>query len=258
MATFFAYAIGEHFEIEGRLANMMKPSDLIRPLQLTMFVAVSIAFSPAAWAGEIEGRAKPVDGDSFNIEIRIFGIDAPESRQTCKDAKGGDYPCGQRANEAMEKLLSGNTVYCEKVDQDTRYGRPVAICIADGVDVGAAMVDQGLAVAYREYSDKYVPNESRAKAAKRGLWAGTFEMPWDYRKRIRSGLPLLPAASSGACPPPPAEGSECKIKGNKGKSGRIYHVPGSRSYESVKLNKKGERYFCSVQDAIACGWRKPK
>jgi len=48
------------------------------------------------------------------------------------------------------------------------------------------------------------------------------------------------------------------VQGNKGKTGKIYHVPDSRNYKSVKINKKGERYFCSEQDAIACGFRKPK
>jgi hypothetical protein len=42
--------------------------------------------------------------------------------------------------------------------------------------------DRGLAVAYRDYSLKYVPNEERAKAARRGPWAGTFETP-TYRTR---------------------------------------------------------------------------
>jgi endonuclease YncB( thermonuclease family)/ubiquinone/menaquinone biosynthesis C-methylase UbiE len=143
-----------------------------------------------------EGRAKPVDGDSFNIEIRIFGIDSPESGQTCKDAGGNNYPCARIASDAMAELLRGKTVRCEKQDQDTKYGRPFAICYADGVDVGAAMVDRGLAVAYRKYSEKYVPNEDLAKAAKRGLWAGTFEMPWDYRARTQGGGTAMPLMSS--------------------------------------------------------------
>jgi hypothetical protein len=46
-----------------------------------------------------------VDGDSFNIEIRIFGIDAPEPGQTCKDAQGLSYPCGRIARDAMAELL---------------------------------------------------------------------------------------------------------------------------------------------------------
>ena len=39
-----------------------------------------------------------------------------------------------------------------------------------------------IAVAYRQHSLAYVPNEERAKAAKRGLWAGSFQMPSVYRR----------------------------------------------------------------------------
>ena len=56
----------------------------VRLISSAAFLAWS--FTPL-YAGDIEGRAKPVDGDSFNIEIRIFGIDAAEPGQTCKDAK---------------------------------------------------------------------------------------------------------------------------------------------------------------------------
>src|SRR4030088_3096314 len=156
------------------------------PMRFISFAAF-LLWSSVPHAGEIEGRAKPVDGNSFNIEIRIFGIDAPEPGQTCKDAQGLSYACGRIARDAMAELLKGRTVHCEKKDQDTKYGRPVAICYSDGLDVGAAMVDRGLAVAYRDYSLKYVPNEEQAKAARRGLWAGTFEMPRDYRARTLGG-----------------------------------------------------------------------
>lgn len=135
---------------------------LVRLISSAAFLSWS--FTPL-YAGDIEGRAKPVDGDSFNIEIRIFGIDAPEPGQTCKDAHGLNYSCGRQARDAMAEMLRGKTVRCEKQDQDTKNGRPVAICYADNVDVGAAMVDRGLAVAYRDYSLKYVPNEEQAKAA---------------------------------------------------------------------------------------------
>ena len=183
-----------------------------------------------------------MDGNSFNIEIRIFGIDAPEPGQTCKDAQGLSYPCGRIARDAMAELLKGKTVRCEKQDQDTKFGRPVAICYSDGVDVGADMVDRGLAVAYRHYSLKYVPNEGQAKSAKRGLWAGTFEMPREYRARTLGGetSALLIPSKSGTCPPPPPDPRppHCGMKGNiSGKKGqpRIYHVPGSREYDAVAI-----------------------
>jgi endonuclease YncB( thermonuclease family) len=234
---------------------------LVRLLSSAAFLAWS---SAVLFAGDIEGRAKPVDGDSFNFEIRIFGIDAPEPGQTCKDAQGISYPCGRIAREAMAGLLNGKTVRCEKQDQDAKFGRPVAICYADGLDVGAEMVDRGLAVAYRRYSLKYVPNEDQAKAAKRGLWAGTFEMPREYRARAFGGgnAALLIPSNPGTCPPPPPDPRppQCAIKGNiSGKKGqpRIYHMPGSAGYEAVVIAPaKGERYFCSEEEAITCGWRK--
>src|SRR3977135_2497965 len=66
----------------------------------------------------------------------------------------------------------------------------------------------------------------------------------------------------GTCPPPPPDPRppQCAVKGNIGSGKgrpRIYHVPGSRGYEAVAVAPaKGERYFCSEQEAITCGWRK--
>jgi hypothetical protein len=52
----------------------------------------------------------------------------------------------------------------------------------------------------------------------------------------------------------------CVIKGNISSSGdRIYHVPGQRYYDKTLINwLKGERWFCSEQEAVAAGWRKAK
>ena len=45
------------------------------------------------------------------------------------------------------------------------------------------MVRNGHAVAFRKYSKKFVVQENIAKKNKSGLWSGTFEMPWDWRKK---------------------------------------------------------------------------
>lgn len=44
-------------------------------------------------------------------KIRLFGFDAPEKAQLCKNAQGGDYSCGVRAAGAalMSKLYSTET-----------------------------------------------------------------------------------------------------------------------------------------------------
>ena len=52
----------------------------------------------------------------------------------------------------------------------------------------------------------------------------------------------------------------CVIKGNINLSGeRIFHVPGNRYYDETTIDARfGERWFCSVQEAIAAGWRPAK
>lgn len=222
-----------------------------------LLATVPLLASTGASAGQIEGGVSAIDGDSLNMHIRLFGIDTPEAAQICKDDQGRDYPCGRVASDALAKLVQHKIVSCEVKTRD-RYGRPVAICYADKIDIGGALVDAGVAVAFRKYSDKYVADEERARAAKRGLWAGTFEMPWDYRERRRKQSKASRMLPPG-CPAEPAPlPTECAIKGNVSRSGRIYHMPGSRDYDKVVINRdKGERYFCSEKEARACGWRKP-
>ena len=134
---------------------------------------------------EISGPVRVGDGDSLDIggtRIRLHGIDAVELAQHCKDAAGVDYACGEDAKRTLEDLVRGKMVRCDERHGVDQYGRIAAVCTADGIDVNAAMVDSGLALAYRQHSLAYVPNEERAKAAKKGLWAGAFETPSDYRR----------------------------------------------------------------------------
>jgi hypothetical protein len=46
------------------------------------------------------------------------------------------------------------------------------------------------------------------------------------------------------------------IKGNISRSGsKIFHVPGGLYYEQTRINEaKGERWFCSEDDAKIAGW----
>ena len=155
--------------------------------------------------------------------------------------------CGVIAGDAMRDLITGATVTCMQQDID-RYGRVVAICYADGFDIGKNMVHTGWAIAYRRYSKKYVPIEDKARAAKRGMWRGLFVKPWEWRRGVRLSSTNQQSPATG-----------CLIKGNISKSGKIYHVPGSRWYDATKIDEgKGERWFCGVEDAVRAGWRAPK
>lgn len=132
------------------------------------------------------GVASVIDGDTIEVHgtrIRFHGIDAPESRQTCLRA-GEPIRCGKDAAFALSDFLGRKTVTCEPMKYD-RYKRVIARCVTGKQDIEAWMVSNGHAVAYRKYSMDYVEAEELAKAAKRGVWATEFQMPWDWRKRTR-------------------------------------------------------------------------
>ena len=150
-------------------------------------LTVLAASGAVAAPDEVSGVPSITDGDSIRIgklRIRIHGIDAPERRQLCRSAQGKDRHCGQASTRALAALVSRRPVRCLKRDVD-RYGRLVAQCFAGSTDLGAEQVRQGWAVAYRRYSRAYVAQEDQARRARRGIWAGTFQMPWDWRRQNR-------------------------------------------------------------------------
>lgn len=140
----------------------------------------------------IVGQASVIDGDTIEIHgkrIRLFGIDAPESSQTCKTADGKEYPCGQQAAHALDNKIRGHTVECRPNSHD-QYGRDVAVCFVSGEDINGWMVTQGWAVAYRYFSTDYVGQEGDAANLKRNIWQGPFENPRDWRRNHSGGTNL--------------------------------------------------------------------
>lgn len=155
-------------------------------------VMLAIAAAATAWASTsaapLQGRASVIDGDTLEVRgerIRLFGIDAPESAQTCLDADGRAYRCGQRAAFALSDKVGARPVVCEPTGKD-RYGRIVARCSLAGEDLQAWMVRNGHALAFVRYSKDYRRFEAEAKASGAGMWTGSFEPPWEWRRRSRS------------------------------------------------------------------------
>jgi hypothetical protein len=50
------------------------------------------------------------------------------------------------------------------------------------------------------------------------------------------------------------------VKGNIDAKGRkLYHLPGMKNYNQVKIDEaKGEKFFCTEQEAQEAGWTKAK
>lgn len=133
----------------------------------------------------IAGRARVLDGDSLELNgeaIRLSGIDAPESRQRCRDGAGRTYACGRVATRALAAAVAGRSIDCTRLERD-RYRRQVALCAVAGRDLGEAMVWAGFAVDFPAFSHgRYDAAERAAREARRGLWAGTFQRPSDWRR----------------------------------------------------------------------------
>lgn len=193
----------------------------------------------------LTGAARVVDGDTLDVagdRVRLFGIDAPEMDQTCMRTTQ-DWACGVWARNTLNARIAGQTVTCDGAERD-RYGRLIAVCHAGRTDLGRALVHDGAARAYRRYSDRYVVDESVARTARVGLWAGPSVAPEEFRLGGRQEG----AAATGGC----------AIKGNISAGGRIFHLPGSAAHAATRIDPQaGERWFCSEAEARAAGWRAP-
>ncbi|QQA41330.1 thermonuclease family protein [Pelagovum pacificum] len=210
-------------------------------------ICLALAATPAL--ADVSGTIRVKDGDTFEVagaDIRLFGIDAPEQGQTCTRDDGATWDCGAWVTAVTEATFGGEAARCVEQDID-RYGRIVAICTAGGVDVGDWLVTNGLAFAYRDYSMMYDTAEKDAAVRGAGLWSGEVQTPAEYRAEQRQPGPSDPAPAG------------CDIKGNVSSSGRIYHRPGDASYADTRITlERGERWFCSVEEAEAAGWRAPR
>lgn len=149
---------------------------------LALLILIGLSLTAAALRERAEGLAglaRIIDGDTLELagrRLRLVGMDAPELDQIC-EAAGRAYRCGEVARDAMIGLAGRGAIACEVAGRD-RYGRGLARCRAAGEDVGQAMVERGLAVAYGDY----VADEARARTLRLGLWAGTFDRPAEWRK----------------------------------------------------------------------------
>lgn len=214
----------------------------------SLILATLVITAPTyAAALELNGAPEISDGDTLKIgaqKIRLHGIDAFENGQDCERGSKR-YNCGAASENAL-RALAGNGLRCSG-DSFDDYGRLIAICWAGERDVGAILVRNGHALAFRRFATDYVEEEEQARAEKAGAWAGDFVVPWEFRAARWD--------AAGQSAPDPA----CPIKGNINRKGvRIYHTPWSRSYNRTKVSiEKGERWFCNEAEATEAGWRAP-
>jgi len=189
---------------------------------------------------------KVTDGDTVHVldqstvrhKIRLGGIDAPEKKQAF----------GKKSKQNMANLVAGKQVEVEYYKRD-RYGRIIGKLIKDGQDINLLQIKHGYAWHYKYYQkdqtkldrDLYSSAEIGARAKRLGLWVEPAIPPWEFRRKGNQAT-----TTTG-----------CNIKGNISSNGnRIYHLPDTYWYSRTKINgAKGERWFCTEEEAKAAGWR---
>lgn len=126
-----------------------------------------------------------IDGDTLELDgetIRLAGIDAPESNQTCLDPFGAAYACGRTATAELERHAA-HGVTCDDRGPDV-YGRRLAVCWdARSQSINAALVRDGWALA--DYEIWYADEQMQAATEGRGMWQGDFIRPRDWRRGHR-------------------------------------------------------------------------
>lgn len=177
-----------------------------------------------------------VDGDTVVLEdgrrLRYIGIDAPETVHPNQEA--GCY--GAEASARNSELVEGREIFLEKdVGEVDRYGRLLRYVWLDEVMINELLVADGYA-----FSSSFPPDigrqeelrqaQNQASQALRGLWSSC----------------QLDTPSTG-----------CVIKGNVSGQRKLYHLPECPSYDSVIIEvSKGQRWFCSEEEALEAGWVK--
>ena len=162
-------------------------------LALALLVLMFIAWAFPEYFGLAErqtrsasgGKVIVMDGDTLrldHVEHRLYGVDAPESAQMCKDAKGVDWACGQEARKALANLVAGHVIACEERATD-KYDRIIATCRTEqGQDLADALALQGMAVSFGGFgTSPYEDLVDSAQSAKRGIWQGSFDEPQVWR-----------------------------------------------------------------------------
>ena len=152
------------------------------------------------------------------IKIRFDQIDAPEKKQAF----------GTQAHQTLANMIFGKQVTL-RIKTTDRYGRTVAEVFVGHTNINKAMVEQGMAWAYREYmtDTDYLRLEGIAKSAKRGLWSHPNPIyPQDFRRGGSSGTTKTKVNISNQI-------------SNSGGSSSTDKTKVSTSSQSIKQSKSG-------------------
>jgi micrococcal nuclease len=209
------------------------------------------------------------DGDTIHInyngkneKVRLIGLDTPET----KDPRKPIQCFGREATAKMTELAENKNIRLEfdkTQGERDKYGRLLAFVYSeDSKNLAYEMIRQGYGNEYTynsnpyKYQNEFKEAARKAREENKGLWA---ENTCAGNTAKPAGTPTTQPQATPAPTPTPASQpqqsqSACVIKGNEGRNGKIYHMPGQKYYN--KTNP--EVVFCSEIEAQNAGFRKSK
>jgi endonuclease YncB( thermonuclease family) len=140
---------------------------LLRAVVACLGLALALASGARAQIVEDGGRLT-VGSRTY----RLWGLVVPDRDTACMS----DWNAGDAASRHLEHLTSGRAVDCEYRGKDSD-GLTLAVCRADGTDIGADMVRAGLAWSHGSQSHDYVLDEGLAMSRFQGVHAHGCRVP---------------------------------------------------------------------------------
>lgn len=149
-----------------------------------LFILVLIFSATRSGAEELSGPVDIIDGDTLTINgilVDLWGYDAPELNQQCT-IRGVAWACGAAAVSHIQKFTHKKIVTCDKKPLTDRKVTTFK-CKVGSLDIGAEMIEVGLALPDWPVSDQYYIQSFReARGQGLGMHRGSFDTPWDWRK----------------------------------------------------------------------------
>lgn len=132
----------------------------------------------------IIGRAHVIEGDVIEIRgrrIKLFGVEAFNRGQRCRNNRGRNYRCGRRARYALARKVEKQRLSCARRAPWRNGVR--ATCWFGAEDIAAWLVLSGWAVASPEGKGFYDIHERIARRQRVNAWSGEFTRPDRWRER---------------------------------------------------------------------------
>lgn len=166
-----------------------------RTLAFSMLALAGAVLAPPAQAQTAEtgirGMPEVLDADILKFgtqRVILWGVDSPERNQVCQ-LNGAPFNCYDVAFRKLQLLAGRGEVVCQFHGDRDPFGRYFGTCESGGQDLNAEMVRSGIALAFEDETDAYLPQMAEAIGAGVGLWQPgvLFEEPWVHRRRENPG-----------------------------------------------------------------------